>query len=322
MEFEPRQRSLLHLVRWFGMICAVGILLACATAAVALLSEDNPLPSKAKAAKQAEVKSNPGAGDLIVANAGNSLLVTPAAASPLRPVEDVAAPLPIIEAAQRSDRADARKKIPQDPASGMPTLALDQVIPAKPHQASPFNLSLNADGVVPDHSLIAIRGLPKGTVLSAGHSDGADGWYLVPDDLGNGLSITPGEEAKGTSELVVQLLAPDGRVANEKRASLVLPTSDASAAHEMTPEEIQVLMQHGRDLERVGYFAGARLFFQRAADAGSAEAARAMGETYDPVEFEKLGVRGLVPDEAMAQKWYERAQELEAKQAKQGGATE
>jgi hypothetical protein len=47
-----------------------------------------------------------------------------------------------------------------------------------------------------------------------------------------------------------------------------------------------------------------------------------MGETYDPVEFQKLGVQGLVPDETMARKWYDRAQELEEKRPKLTGTAE
>ena len=47
----------------------------------------------------------------------------------------------------------------------------------------------------------------------------------------------------------------------------------------------------------VGYFPGARGYFKRAADAGSAEAALSVG-TYDPVFIEEIGAQGIKPDVA------------------------
>jgi TPR repeat protein len=327
-----KRRSLLRLARWLSTMCTVGILLACATAAVAILSDGNFSGSgkSAPQLKTTEAKAAAKAGGATIeANTTGASLELPvlpvlSAVAPV-PFIETAASLPIVETAQ-ANKPEASAKNPQEPskpADGMPTLALDQVINCKPHQTAPFALSINADGVVPDHSLIAIHGLPNGTVLSAGRSNGAGGWILAPDDLGAGLSITLGDGPIGSSDLVVQLLTPEGRVARERHASLIISGgAKANESNELTPAEIQVLLSHGRDLQRVGYFAGARLFFQRAAEAGSAEAAHAMGETYDPVEFQKLGVQGLVPDEASARKWYDRARELEAKHLKQTGTAE
>jgi hypothetical protein len=56
---------------------------------------------------------------------------------------------------------------------------------------------------------------------------------------------------------------------------------------------------------------------RRAAEAGSAEAALALGETFDPVVFQRLHVIGIEPDAAMAQKWYQRAAELGSAAASQ-----
>lgn len=330
-----KQRSLLHLVRWLSMIWTTGILLACATAAVAILSDRNfsrsgkswPHLQQAEQLKTTEPKT------ATKTKEGTTIEATTTEANPrpfVLPRLSTAAPVSVIEAAQMVDKAEAGTKTPQGSSKtgdGIPTLAIDQVISGKPRQPTPFPLSINADGVVPDHSLIAIYGLPEGTVLSAGRSDGVGGWLLAPDDLGGGLYITPSDDAGGSSDLVVQFLTPEGRVASELHARLVVSGgAEASDNHELvstaTPEQIQVLLSHGRELQRVGYLAGARLFFQRAAEAGSAEGARALGETYDPVEFQKLGVRGMVPDPALARKWYDRARELEAKHLKQTGTVE
>lgn len=236
-------------------------------------------------------------------------------------VTQTPAPVSIIEAAHIIDQAEARERTPPSAKPDtMPTLAIDQMISVKAGQSSVLHLSVNADGVLRDHSLIAIHGLPQGTVISAGRPNGIDGWLLTPEDLLGRLSITPSAKADGTSVIVVLLLTPEGRVAREVHTKLVV-SRDAGANGDNAPpapavssaDDIQVLLSHGRDLERVGYFAGARLFFQRAAEAGSAEGARALGETYDPVEFEKLGVHGLTPDPALAHLWYDRARALEAK---------
>jgi TPR repeat protein len=56
-----------------------------------------------------------------------------------------------------------------------------------------------------------------------------------------------------------------------------------------------------------GDLAAARLVLRRAAEAGDARAAIMLGGTYDPAVLEKMGVRGVVPDLAMARSWYEKA---------------
>ncbi len=57
--------------------------------------------------------------------------------------------------------------------------------------------------------------------------------------------------------------------------------------------------------------AGARLIFQRAAEAGDAAAAFALAETYDPLVLRKLGTKGgITSNIALAQSWYEKARDL------------
>lgn len=329
-----KQRLLRHLVRLLSVICAAGILLVCENGAVV---SDNSFPSVEKSWPQmwqlAQLKTTepttakPEEGTIegkpTEANPGPVLPPSLSAAAPVSDAE-TAAPVSVIEAAQIVDKAEPRTKTPQGSSKTgdeMPTLVIDQVISGRPRQPTVFHLSVNADGVLPDHSLVAIHGLPKGTVLSAGRSDGMNGWLLAPYDLlGSGLSITPSANSNGSSDVVVLLLTPEGRVAREVHTKLVVSggvtvsdNSEPPSPVASTPEEIQVLLSHGRELERVGYLAGARLFFQRAAEAGSAEGARALGETYDPVEFQKLGVHGLAPDPALARMWYDRAQALEEK---------
>src|SRR5262245_17059515 len=66
------------------------------------------------------------------------------------------------------------------------------------------------------------------------------------------------------------------------------------------------LKQRGKQLLAEGDITAARSFFRAAAEAGDAEAALAMGGTYDPNLWEH-GVRGMKPDIAIAKFWYGRA---------------
>jgi TPR repeat protein len=75
-------------------------------------------------------------------------------------------------------------------------------------------------------------------------------------------------------------------------------------------EEIAMLIERGRMLFEAGDLASARLFFRRAAGAGDAAAAIAMGATYDPEVLTQRFIRGIEGDAQEAQRWYERAREM------------
>jgi TPR repeat protein len=72
---------------------------------------------------------------------------------------------------------------------------------------------------------------------------------------------------------------------------------------------IEMLIARGDEMLARGDISGARLFYGRAASAGSAAAARAMGRSFDPEVLNRLGVRGIRPDPEQARQWYQRAEE-------------
>ena len=87
--------------------------------------------------------------------------------------------------------------------------------------------------------------------------------------------------------------------------------------HVRPPEaEIAKLIADGRTQLDSGNVATARLLFQRAAEAGNGEAARLLGDTFDPAKLFAMGVRGTSGDMGKAIYWYERADELGDPQAK------
>jgi len=73
--------------------------------------------------------------------------------------------------------------------------------------------------------------------------------------------------------------------------------------------EIAALLARGDALLARGDIASARLFYERAADAGEGLAALKLRNTFDPVFLEFAHVR-TQGDSAMAESWYRRAREL------------
>jgi hypothetical protein len=78
-------------------------------------------------------------------------------------------------------------------------------------------------------------------------------------------------------------------------------------ASELSTEELAGLLKRGQQLAASGDMAAARLTLRPAAEAHNAQAALALGATYDPVVLHSLGIFGVTPDIAMARSWYERA---------------
>jgi len=76
------------------------------------------------------------------------------------------------------------------------------------------------------------------------------------------------------------------------------------------------LMQKGNEHLADGNVSAARLMFERAAEAGLAQAAMALAATFDADELARLSVRGgIQPDAGEARRWYERALQLGAADA-------
>ena len=83
-----------------------------------------------------------------------------------------------------------------------------------------------------------------------------------------------------------------------------MPTIDTTA-----------LLTRGDALLGIGDIASARLFYERAADAGNAQAAIRLGGTFDPSFLAQARLNGVRGDPAVALKWYKRARDLGASEA-------
>jgi hypothetical protein len=102
---------------------------------------------------------------------------------------------------------------------------------------------------------------------------------------------------------------PAAETSRDQAPKPQLPQSVGSS-QVLDADEIAALAKRGKDFANHGDLISARLLLRRAAEAGSVEAALALGETFDPVVFQRLHVIGIEPDAARAQKWYQRAAEL------------
>lgn len=108
----------------------------------------------------------------------------------------------------------------------------------------------------------------------------------------------PKPAAPPTAQAVVAFAVPDPPPNSQSNSQPTPPDGAPS------PADAQKFLKRGNDLFARGDLAGARLFYRRAASAGSAQAALALGRTFDPLVLERMHVRGLAPDPEQAVRWY------------------
>jgi hypothetical protein len=117
----------------------------------------------------------------------------------------------------------------------------------------------------------------------------------------------------GASSPVSQV-APAPQLAPAPQPPLASPEHNALR---LDDREIAALVMRGEAFIANRDFAAARLVLQRAAEAGSANAAMALASTFDPLVIQSLGAVSSEPDLARARKWYQKAIELGSTAASQ-----
>jgi hypothetical protein len=88
------------------------------------------------------------------------------------------------------------------------------------------------------------------------------------------------------------------------------PPVQSRAGQHLSAADIAALVTRGDAFLSAGDIASARLFYERAADAGDGAAALRLGATFDPNFLGRVGVRGNPGDPARAASWYRRARDL------------
>jgi hypothetical protein len=105
---------------------------------------------------------------------------------------------------------------------------------------------------------------------------------------------------------------PAPSLASEPLVKPIARGGEPDNAKQMTAEQVSVLIARGDTLVSMADIGSARLFYERAAAAGDAQAALRLGTTYDPSFLRGVGLRGVPGDEAVAAYWYGRARDLGA----------
>jgi TPR repeat protein len=223
-------------------------------------------------------------------------------------------------------------------AQRRPGIVVASLLRIQPAAQTALPIEISLPDAVPPASFIRLRGLPATAALSDGHSIAPGAWAIPVASLPR-LTILLPEGATGQSELSIMLVSGDGSVLAEARSTLIVaaappaPNTATAGVLRITPplepsatappvqlspdarERAVRLVKKGDEQLAEGGIAQARLLYERAADAGLAQGAMAMAATYDPVELQHLGARGLQPDLAAARRWYERARQLGAVEA-------
>ncbi len=128
-----------------------------------------------------------------------------------------------------------------------------------------------------------------------------------------GPPVTPPQESASppapppVTSVPKRATPPAGETAETPRGDQAPPVAPTRT---LGQAEIDLLVKQGQQFVAAGDFVTARLVFQRAAEAGNAVAALALGASYDPGVLSSLGVRGVDADVTKAMAWYQKAKEF------------
>jgi hypothetical protein len=163
-----------------------------------------------------------------------------------------------------------------------------------------------------DPSYLTARNVQKAAARPSANEDQASGAQSVTTAA---VASPAREEIRLAYQNALQGRAP--AAAFVAAAPVAAPPAPEPSIHHLDPDAIASLLKRADALIASGDVAAARLVLRRAVDARDAHAAMTLAETYDPAFLEKLGVRGFVPDLAMAQSWYEKARAFGSAEAPQ-----
>lgn len=200
-----------------------------------------------------------------------------------------------------------------------PARLLVEVSQVEANQPLPLGLSLQ--GAV-GNEVVLLTGLATGTRLTAGAPFGNKGWRIAARDLGAVFAYAP-KDYVGVMDTAIHLRSAGNALLDSKLIRLEWTPKEMpqtaprvqSPLFQLDPDEIANLIARGQQYFRNGDIASARLMFRRAAEAGSAQAAVAMGATFDPPVLRRMGVLGFAPDAEQARAWYQKAADRGASEA-------
>jgi hypothetical protein len=189
---------------------------------------------------------------------------------------------------------------PHAPLRGRELIAIAPI--AAPEQS--------AAAVISGANRQSVAAIPSGTAVVAPVAAGAVPAQAAAAPAEEVVALPVADRARAPEAVNVppdQPVVPTTEVAEFRPISA--PAQDAPAKP-VAREDASALVQQGKEFFDVGDLVAARILFRRAANAGDAAAAVAMGATYDPVVLAERGVRGVAADLDKARAWYERAKDM------------
>lgn len=217
------------------------------------------------------------------------------------------------------------------PGTAALTIEVPLAIEIEQAADTPLPIRVSPEAAVPRQAMVLIRGLSPSMTLNNGRLFDSGVWAVRAADL-PGLRITAPGTTSEKLRLSVSVVALDGAVLATAESNLgVIPASPGSRSQrqavanrgkpQLTLEDVenaQIYMKKGEENLRAGNVVVARLFYNRAATAGWAAGALALGSTYDSAELTRLNIAGdLQPDPVLARKWYEKALDMGAVEARE-----
>jgi hypothetical protein len=135
----------------------------------------------------------------------------------------------------------------------------------------------------------------------------ANAWPTPPQQPNESVAVQTAAPAGGWPPPPQQ---PGDSVAVQGPAPQPTPPAADAGKPAIDADEIAVLVDRGKAFLNDGDVVSARLLLRRAADAGNAEAALALGASYDPLVIKQTGAVGVHADPEQARQWYQKAAEL------------
>jgi len=129
--------------------------------------------------------------------------------------------------------------------------------------------------------------------------------------LAGAVQIVAAEREMPASEATERSAEPSALTADSSDPASRPPAAVPEPPHlVLSAAEIRELLARGDALFRIGDLTSARLYYERAADAGNGQGAMRMGATFDPAFLGQAGSRSVQGDPVKARAWYRKALDL------------
>ena len=160
-----------------------------------------------------------------------------------------------------------------------------------------------AGAIAPEPGALDVKRPAAGNAVAAGQAP-----EPAPEAV-NALAPVPSPAAKSAEPVKLAALDPAPALSVKTAAPSASATSlvkkpTSPQPRKMGVDEARQLLERGDRLMKLGDVVSARALYSRALDADQANAALRLGSTFDPLIYQRIGVRGLQPDAGKAMEWY------------------